>query len=175
MKYGKMELVQVEALVNIIGGLEVVTWLLNGTAKVVIEIVKHIIDLNAAPYIPKNWKVESHKKGGQLEWTLEKVQLYLSAEQQGEKYIEGNNLRKDLEAQPIYNANLLDYLLAHPELIPEEWKGKCIFFWGTIYRISGGGLYVRYLCCLGGESWYWSYGWLGSDFGSHDPAAVSGK
>jgi len=38
------------------------------------------------------------------------------------------------------NANVLDYLLAHPELIPEDWKNKYVFFWGTIYRYSSGGL-----------------------------------
>ncbi len=143
MKYGKLELGQIEALVNIIGGMEIVTRILQGTMKVVLEIVKHLIDMDAGPYVPDGWKVESHKKGGQLEWDSRKVQLYLSKEQQGEKYIEGNKLRKELETQPVYNANMLDYLLAHTDLIPEEWKGKYIFFWGTIFRGAGGDLCVR--------------------------------
>ena len=145
---------------------------INGHAKIVT--VKHVIDLNADPFVPKDWKVESHKKGGELEFDLTKIQLYLSKTQQGGKCIEGNKLKKELESQKVYNANLLDYLLAHPELIPEEWKGKCIFFWGTIYRNSDGNLCVRYLY-FDGESWFWGYGWLGYGFYSINPAAVAGK
>ena len=70
------------------------------------------------------------------------------------------------------NANILDYLLAHPELIPEEWKGKYIFFWGTIYRLSDGRLCVRYLIWNGSE-WDWSYDWLDDDFNSDSPAALA--
>jgi len=76
----------------------------------------------------------------------------------------------------VYNANLLDYLLAHPELIPDSWKGKAVFFWGKIYRVSSGRLYVRYLFFHGhGERWSWSYHWLDYDFDSDSPAAVAGK
>ncbi len=146
--------------------------LINGQAQ--ITIVKHIIDMDATPYIPNNWKVESHKKGGQLEWDPQKVQLYLAAGQQGGECIGGNELRLVLETQWVYNANLLDYLLAHPELIPGEWKGKYVFFWGTIYRLFDGNLYVRYLY-FNGKSWSWGYVWLGYGFGSNFPAAVAGK
>ena len=174
MKYGELSLGQIEALVNVVGGMEVVKRLISGTAKAVVHTVKHIIDMDANPCVPDNWKVESHKKGGQLEWTSEKVKLYLSLEQQGEKCVEGNKLRKELEAQPVCNANLLDYLLAYPELIPESWKSKAICFWGTVYRNSDGHLCVRFLC-FGGRSWYWSYFWLGRGFCSDGPAAVAGK
>ena len=34
------------------------------------------------------------------------------------------------------NANVLDYLLEHPELIPKKWKKYRIVFWGTIYRFN---------------------------------------
>ena len=84
----------------------------------------------------------------------------------------GNNLRQELDDQPTLNANVLDYLLAHPELIPEEWKGKAVFFWGTIYRRSDGGLYVR---CLywGGSKWRWHGRWLDNGFNSGNPAALA--
>ncbi len=145
---------------------------INGHAQIVV--VKHVIDLDVAPHVPDNWKVENHKKGGQLDWDPEKIQLYLSAEQQDGKLIKGDKLREELETHPVYNANLLDYLMAHPELIPESWKGKAIFFWGTIYRYSDGGLYVRYLF-WNGDSWRWYGRWLDPDFNSSNPAAVAGK
>jgi hypothetical protein len=31
------------------------------------------------------------------------------------------------------NASVLDYLMKNQELIPEEWKDKKVFFWGTLY------------------------------------------
>ena len=139
-----------------------------------VTITKHVIDCDANPHVPDGWKVESHRKHGSLEWDLTKIQLYLSPEQQGEKRIEGNKLRKELENQPVLNANVLDYLLKHPELIPEEWKKQYTFFWGTIYRSSAGNLYVRCLC-WDGESRIWLYGWLEIGFDSGNPAAVAGK
>lgn len=74
----------------------------------------------------------------------------------------------------MLNANVLEYLLAHPDLIPEEWKGKAVFFWGTIYRDSDGGLYVRYLY-WSGVRWSWVCNWLARDWIGHDPAAVLAK
>lgn len=45
MKYGKLELGQVEALVNTLGGMEAVMRILQGSAKVVIEAVKLLTKL----------------------------------------------------------------------------------------------------------------------------------
>lgn len=144
---------------------------LNGRAKIVYP--QHLIDCDAVPFLPNGWRgVEKHWKSGQLEWNPTQIKLYLSKKQTDGKVIEGNKLRKELENQNVLNANVLDYLLAHPNLIPEEWKGKYVFFWGTIYRDSHGRLYVRYLFWHG-SGWDWDYGWLGSDFFGNDPAAVS--
>lgn len=145
---------------------------INGHAQIVT--VKHVIDCDANPYIPDGWKVENHRKHGQFEYDPEKIELYLSRGQKFGTYIEGNKLRKELESQPVLNANVLDYLLAHPELISESWKDRAIFFWGTIYCSSGGYLCVRSLC-WDGRSWDWAAHWLDFDFRSRNPAAVAGK
>lgn len=144
---------------------------LRGHAK--IETVTHLIDSDAAPMIPNGWKVEEHKKGGQLTFDVSKVGLYISTRQtEDDKWIGGNDLRKELADKPVLNANVLDYMLAHPELILDVWKGKHLFFWGTIYRDSGDNLCVRYLCFLDGR-WLWDYYWLGNRWDSSSPAAVS--
>lgn len=133
--------------VKVLSGGSMLTLLLpvvRGSAKIVT--IKHIIDCDANPYIPLGWKVEEHRKGGQFEWDPSKVALYLSAAQKKGPGISGNKLRKELRSQPVLNANVLDYLLANPSLIPEDWKGEAVCFWGTIYRRVGGVLYVR---CLG--------------------------
>jgi hypothetical protein len=138
--------------------------------------VQHIVDCDAKPFLQNGWKVEEHKKGGQLMLDMSKVRLHLSPNQMDGKRIEGNKLRKELASESVLNANVLDYLLAHPDLIPEDWKKdergntRYIFFWGTIYR-TGGSLYVRYLYWDGG-AWIWDNDWLGSDWRGRRPSAV---
>lgn len=142
----------------------------RGQAKIVLP--QHLIDCDAAPFLPSGWTVEKHTRGGQFEWNPTKVKLYLTKSQKPGKLVEGNKLRKELEGHLVLNANVLDYLLAHPELIPDEWKGKAVFFWGTIYRYSDGDLFVRCLYWCGGR-WGWSRHWLDLSFNDSHPAAVS--
>jgi hypothetical protein len=142
-----------------------------------VKTLEHIIELNADPSTPIGWKVVQHQQGGSFKWDPTQVQFYLSEPQRKEKSIEGNKLRKKLEGKPVFNANLLDYLLAHPNLIPEEWKKdqngrtRYIFFWGTIYRDSVGSLCARFLYWLGGK-WQSSNDWLDNDWGVNNPAAL---
>ena len=139
-----------------------------------IMVLEHVIDCDVTPFVPSGWKVEEHQKGGALRWDKERQKdaLFLAIAQKSGR-IEGNKLRKELELakEPVLNANVLDYLLANPHLIPEEWKGKYVFFWGTIYRASIGGLCVR---CLHwhGDEWYWNCLWLGNDWHDDYPAAL---
>jgi len=135
-----------------------------------IKQIEHVINCDADPFVPSGWKVEEHQKGGQWKFDAAQIELYL-ADAQKKGTIEGNKLRKLLAGKLVLNACVLDYLLAHRELIPEEWKGKAIFFWGTIYRSSGGRLYVRCLCWDGGR-WSWGYYWLGIGWDGDDPAAL---
>ena len=96
------------------------------------------------------------------------VSLYLSEKHQSSKVIESNKLRDELKGKPVYNANLLYYLLKHSAPHPLQWKGKYVFFCGTIYRDSNGYLYVRCLYCdVGG--WGWSRSWLESDWTATTP------
>jgi hypothetical protein len=149
----------------------------DAVVAVIRQATKNIIDCDADAVVPNGWTVESHKKGGQFAFDPAKIKLYLSTNQQSGKYIEGNKLRKELANESVLNANVLDYLLKNPRLIPEEWKKdasgntRCIFFWGTIYRYSSGILYVRYLYWDDG-SWYWSHNWLDSVWHNFSPAAV---
>lgn len=151
-------------------GLGTVRWYLLEQAT--IHVKEHFIGCDAQPFVPDGCSVEEHQKGGAFKWDKEAQTnaLYLSKGQEGSKHIEGNKLRKKLAKQPTLNANVLDYLLANPHLIPDEWKGKYVCFWGTIYRNRGGDPYVRYLCWVDGR-WDWGYNWL-SRWSSRNPAAV---
>jgi len=128
---------------------------------------KHLIDLDAAPFTPKGWEVEEHQNGGQFEWDVTKVNLY----QQNGKVIQGYKLREELQTKNPFNANLLDFLLAHPNLIPKGWKGNYVYFWGTIYRGRGDNLCVRSLFWGGGQ-WRWNWLYLEGVWDGVSPAAV---
>jgi len=133
----------------------------------------HIIDTDAFPVVPSGWLVEEHKRGGQFLWdSTNKVVFYYSSEQKNGNSV-GHDLRKEIVNQPVLNANVLDYLLVFPELIPESWKGRSVFFWGTVYRGFNHGLYVRYLCWTCGR-WGWDYRGLNDDWGNNSPAVVLG-
>lgn len=131
-----------------------------------------LIDLDADPFLPEGWKVESHQKGGMLAWSPRKVKLFFALQQKGDSHIEGSKLQEELARECVMNANLLDYLLANPELIPEEWRDKVVFFWGTIYRDSSNNLCVRDLCFCEGK-WAWHCGWLKNVWRARSPAVVA--
>ena len=133
--------------------------------------MEHMIDCDADPFLPDGWKVEEHQRGGIVKWTQSLISLHLEDGQKNGKWMKGDALRKALKGQKTLNANVLDFLLKHPELIPDEWKNKAVFFWGTIYRFSDGNLCVRYLS-WDGDGWHWSYYWLDSDWDDSNPAAV---
>ncbi len=136
-----------------------------------IKPIEHLIDCDANPFIPAGWSVEEHKKGGKFVWGKTRIDLFL-ARQQMNGVIVGHDLRKKLEGKPVLNANVLDFLLANPHLIPEDWKGKAVFFWGTVYRSRDGHLYVRFLCWDGGR-WHWHFNYLALVWFVNDPAACA--
>lgn len=142
-----------------------------------IKYPEHIIDCDADPFVPDGWQVEEHQKSGSFKWNPESVCFYLSKFQRKDEVIVGNKLRQELSGKPVLNANVLDYLMAHPHLIPEEWKkdehGRTsyIFFWGTIYRDRGDDLSVRCLCWCDGR-WHWNCFWLDGGWGGVNPAAL---
>jgi hypothetical protein len=139
-------------------------------AALVTRFTEQVVDLDAGPSVPDGWWLVEHQKGGKFEWNSSNVKLHVSPSQQGNG-IEGNQLREELKGKNPYNANLLDYLLNNQDLIPEQWKGKSVYFWGTVYRDSDDRACVRCLCRHHGE-WRWHYGWLDSHFIGSEPAAV---
>ncbi len=119
----------------------------------------------------RGWKVESHKEEAFQE-DPSKITLYLSEGQKEDRNVQGLKLQKELEGQPVLNANTLNYLLAHPYLIPEEWKGEEVFFWGTTYRHPDGPLCVRYLFWFN-DLWVSGYKFFDNNFNEYGPAACS--
>lgn len=145
-----------------------------------ITVIEHVINCYSEPFNPwdkEGWTIEGHRRGGNLKFDPKQIKFFLTRDQRAGKTVEGSKLRKELAGKDILKANVLDYLLAHPEIIPDEWKTdengdiRCIFFWGTIYRNSGGNLFVRYLY-WNDNRWSWNYLGLGFDWYGFHPAAV---
>ncbi len=126
----------------------------------------------------EGWKIERHVGEGMLELDPARLKLHFSPNQLDGKVIKGPDLRDELKAQniPVLNSCVLEYLLAHPELIPEDWKQdengntRFIYFWDTEYRYPDGNVYVR---CLfwNDDAWRWCYRWLGRGWDGQSPAA----
>lgn len=80
-------------------------------------------------------------------------------------------LLKRLEGQPVLTAHVLEYLLAHSEIIPESWKGLCVTFWGTVEHGSlSSDISVSCLCWDG--HWYRAHCQLDDYWDSRHPAAL---
>lgn len=141
--------------------------------------VKHIIDLDADPYLSDGdndetgWEVEIHTQGGQFEWDLSRIKLFtsLGSVPGKSKYVNSYNLYKKVKEKPVFNLNMLDYLLECQKLIPDAWKGKAIFFWGTILR-GKGDIHAVYYMTWTGERWEPTKLRLGDIFDEYNHVAV---
>lgn len=145
--------------------------LLDGMVKIVA--VDNVIHLDADPVIREGWSVVEHRRHNPCAWGLLKVGLYVPDQQKNGKFV-GNELRDLMKDQSVFNANLLDYLLARPALIPDKWKQKSIYFWGTIFRNEYGELCVRYMHSRDGL-WRGDYRRLSKFWYPFEPAVVNNR
>jgi len=125
---------------------------------------------------PSGWvKVERRKTG--LYVDDKKIVLHLDEGQKDGKVMVGTKLAEALTGKSVEHPNILDALMEHTHLIPDEFKqdgqGRtiCIFFWAVKFRDRDGDLCVRYLYWDDG-AWRSHYDWLGSFWGDRNPAAV---
>ena len=125
-----------------------------------------LIDCDAKPLVPNHGVlrmfVEKHQEGGLFRWDSTMVELFVTKSQRAGWVYSMDALLGELTGKSLLNANVLDYLLAHPSLIPKEWKEDadgyplCIGFCGTTYRNPYGGLVIRCLFHQDGN-WTWDY------------------
>ena len=133
---------------------------------------QHIIDCDIVPNLPAYGLKVVQQKIGKVIWVPTKIGLYLSKEQAEGKIVKGFDLREIIQTQNVLSANVLDFLLANPELIPENWRDKYIYFWGTIYKDENEDLCVRCLDLRRKDGRFWACPWLGKGWNMETPAAV---
>lgn len=122
------------------------------------------LDLDVIPHIPDGWEIVLDDQiAGRLKgvWEFDvdqKLELFQCCTFDESKVVEYRELLNRFEEKVVLPAHVLDYLLENQELIPNSWKGKIVFFWGTIYRKPKDCLTVR------GISWSSRDGWADCDF-----------
>ena len=135
----------------------------------------NIVDLDADAWVPSTWTCDQekdHKRGGQFTWDPSRVKLHLFEGQKNGSTMTRDRLKAELRDIPVCNSNMLLFLFRNQHLIPEEFKGKRIFFWGTIYhdKIKQDVFYVTYLFWHEQKKgWLWGYVWH-PELGSDEPA-----
>ncbi len=100
-----------------------------------------IINLNAVPEPPySEWKIKEHVLLPEEEFDLKKLVAISKLTEDHRGCISGNEYVKLFHEDKtilLANENILDFLVRHPEHIPENAKGKTMYFFGTRYHIEG--------------------------------------
>lgn len=140
---------------------------------------KLLINLEGDPWAQcMDWKLKGrtiarHVGKGVLELDPSKLRLHTPLSFRDPQPFNALKVYKELKKEriPVLNACVLDYLLAHPELIPESWKQnenfsvRYIYFMDTFYQRLDNSIGVRFLYWRGGiwgcglrfinEDWYY--------------------
>ena len=117
------------------------------------------ICLNDSPFVPKGYTLERHTGEGVYRWGPDNFITKVFDHQKVGKGLSGQETLRLLSIFYVANANVLDFLLARPYLIPDHLKGRRLYFWGTIYRNNRSQCHcVRYLECLAHDSGSWADG-----------------
>lgn len=132
--------------------------------------MKIIINLDAAPFEPDGLYAIRHQAGGQFDFDPQRVNCYLSPQQCESSLIKGVDLLTQLEGQNCFNTNMLDWYLNNTQHIPEDFKGKIVFFWGTVYCQRD----EEYVRCLlwDNDKWRSSQSSVWNSWGPNAPALI---
>jgi hypothetical protein len=131
--------------------------ILNGQAIIVYP--KHVINLDSPPLVLEKRSLKEHRGKGLFKFSPSAIKL--APVRVGKGTNQGLHLW--FLSKRAINANVLDYLLSHQELIPERWKGLRICFPGTTYVDKSDFTSVRALFWHRGEKmWKSCEEWLGS-------------
>ncbi len=113
------------------------------------------INANLDPFTPKDFWISEHRKMGTVQVVLKDIKFFRHEGQSAPGFgIRGDVLKRGLPAT-VLNANFLDYLFGHQDLIPDEWKKYSVFFWGTIFCWQQ----KFFVPCLAWSGTKWVYGY----------------
>lgn len=178
MKYSELNLGQVEAIVNKLGGMDGVQRFLRGeltvSAKLTHLPINRSTPFNSEKFIGKGWKIKEEDTTSlalnELDLTKVSLETMLRPDESSVKGEE--RLRRLKESNFIrLDAKIFQTLWENKATIPESWKEWVVFFDGTILRDSFGDRCILSLYRYNGK-WYWSCYRLNGDFSFVGPSAV---
>lgn len=140
---------QITALRSDSDRLEMLRFVIEGKAGFFLNL--HTVNLSVFPTLPKKWdkrqmsaqdqhdapvwSIREHFMGDE-EFILPSSRLCLiNIKQSSPDFLRQiGELKAEIKDSVLANSILLDYLLEHPWLIPSDWKGKRVIFFGTEYK-----------------------------------------
>lgn len=176
MKYGKLDLGQIEAIVNKLGGMDGVKRFLSGELVIQVkESAKKAADGLFRLLVNYDLKVETMVKEGRYDWKNDDINdKNFPSKRTGQKEIElklfhfnkamaSEDVIKEMDKQGYRPAELPE-LLALGAKHPDEQKKYPIIALGSVWQDWDGGRYVAYLR-LGGSERKLGLGCYGIDWG----------
>jgi hypothetical protein len=152
--------------------------LITGAVSAVERTVGHTIDCDAKPFEPNGfWVVAPEEQmpnrvRGQFVFDPTKVRLYLLPSPPD---VATDVIMRETEFMKefVLPANVLDFYLANPHVIPEKWKDTEVYFFGTIYGASNSDKRcVRYLYFARDNEWTSHHRWFDHNLYGKSSAAV---
>ncbi len=112
--------------------------------------MEYYIDARDNPFSPyPTFKMVEHLNQGFWKWDEDVARIKEVVHSPRHKVITAHELRERCAKDAIGNANFIEFFILNKHLVPEEWRGKNIFFLGTLYVhiAEKGKYYVRYVHC----------------------------
>lgn len=91
-------------------------------------------------------------KNGVSEYTIGNIEALKSEHHDNNELISTSTMIDDFSNRKFPNSATLNYLLKSPRLIPQDWLGKRLYFWGSRYVIPGSAECVAYIV-WDGKKW----------------------
>ena len=130
---------------------------------------------NPVEFIGRGWSIieQNERSLAITEVELAKVSLVTMLKNYDNGRVHGEEKLHRLKASGHIrlDAKIFQTFWENKDRIPEIWRGKCVYFDGTVLQSPSGCRYVLYLDWRGDE-WDWHYYWLESDWGDSSPSAV---
>lgn len=102
------------------------------------------IDCSAKPSTPDpTWTIVSNQQDGSYLFNPAEAGKKIISFESKTAPITGEQMIKKLNGKGL-NACVLDYLMAHKELFPEEWKTKNVVFAGTVFADAHGNKLIKF-------------------------------
>jgi len=190
MKYGELNLGQIEALVNKLGGMDGVASLLADETVVTRKEVKVTppeptadldpiirVDRSIRPSYPDWMEEVMHpelESVGPAEYDISAVEQWLHEDQKDGKYIVGNKIYDHLKKTDTLKTflglrDLEEIQKKGIAFFRKYFKGKAVFGWAGIVRHRDGNLNVPYLY-ENDDKVVLNWDWTGNDWNGNNPA-----